>query len=269
MKPTSKQADIFVKSKRLSLFSSSYKPKTGIKIFSIVALGTAILFEGAFILAQHPHMTPSASITAAESAHDKDWASDNKSKANQTVINAMPNIAISEASITNPAPPPIFTPSFTMPSIATFTSTTPQTSQPNTQNIAGISAQIVATQQQIAAQMQTCINNGIQMANQITTLTNQQKQLQAQIDSLNTQSGNIDTSKSGGQQQQDAINNRIQQLQQMSDQLSNTINNATDTFNNANSQCQQNVSNLEQNRGQLESNLDDSFNNAMNIQLPD
>jgi len=289
-----KKADIVILSKKTTPFRTYYKPLKAVQKFGIILSGVVLLFGATlfFLPQQQGNTLFSPSHTQAEMANNNlmpwgghgndDWKAYRNNYNNQTTASVpAPITPFPQYSDTNPSPnyPSTNFAVNTMPFIPVqqqFTATPiaivspePPINQPTGQNIGGISSQIIAIQQQISGQMQSCVTNARQMANHIIALNNQQKQLQNIIDALNNQANNIDTSTTAGQRQQDTINNKIQQLQQQSDQLGNMISNAQDTFNNSNDQCQQNVSQLEQNRSDMESKLDDAFNNAMNIQFPD
>lgn len=290
------KADIYIKSRQSFFPVKHYKPLVILKLCFIVVLGSLTLFTGAIILT--PPETSSA-ISAAETANKNDNDHRNAPTPSPFIIRFRPTIRTSailinsnmirfrpaqtsamQTSTSTFVPPghtfippgqqnrftsfPMITP---FPVQANFADTTTNTTQ-SSGDVGGISSQIIAIQQQIGNQMQSCVSNAQQMANQIIQLQNEQKQLQAEIDSLNNQASNIDTSTTAGQRQSDAINNQIQQLQTESDSLGNNISTAQDDFGNANSQCQDSVSNLESQRGQLESNLDDAFNSALDIQFP-
>jgi hypothetical protein len=135
-------------------------------------------------------------------------------------------------------------------------------------NVAGISGQIVSTQQQIGNQMQNCVNNARSGANQIIGMKNQQKQMQAQIDSLNDQIWKIDTSTPGGQRRHDAMDTQIQQMQKNLDNYNDSISKTQDQYNTNNDHCKQNVDNWMQVREDQEGKLNDAFNQSMDIQIP-
>jgi len=289
-----KKADIVILSKKNTPFRAYYKPLKAVQKFGII-LGGAVLLFGAtllFLTQQQGNTLLTASHTQAEMANNglmpwgdpgnDNWKAYRHTYNKQTTTSVpAPITPFPQYPATSPSPnyPSTNFAVNTMPFIpvqqqfpatpVAIVSPEPAINQPNTQNIGGISSQIIATQQQIAGQMQSCISTARQMANQIITLKDQQKQLQSQMDTLNNQYMNVDGNTQTGQQQQDAINQRLQQLQTQMDNLGNTISNAQDNLNNTSNQCQQNVSQLEQHRGDLESSLDDAFNNTMAIQIPD
>ncbi|HSX08571.1 MAG TPA: hypothetical protein VLF93_00270 [Candidatus Saccharimonadales bacterium] len=283
----SKKADIFVISKRRHLLGWHYKPLTKLQTTGLALIGALLVFNTIMLL---PTNQAQPSVKEAENANMYGWGNNSQDNyTNQsrdsyvhTPVNFAPfpsnNVTMSSPpTVISPEPPISPVPDTTLVVDNTTQNQQFQPVQPiqqNGQNIPAISAQIIATQQQISGFMQRCALNARLMANQIIQLKNQQKQLQNQLDALNNQQQpNFDTSTPQGQQQQQAWQQRQQQkqqqLQQQIDALGNSIDNAQNNMNNASDQCHQNVSQLEQNRETLEGNLDDAFNNAMNIQIPD
>lgn len=287
-----KKADVFI-AKRTSHQYFRLKPLKPLQIIGILIIGSLLIFDITTLLPSHQ---ANASVKEAENANVYPQNGDNQSSETNTWARLYGNydstnqngtstnfptnntVAIAQPQIISPEPPIL------VPTTTTLTSTSnpePQQFQPiqpipqnNQNNIAGISAQIVAEQQQISGFMQRCVQNSQLMANQIITLKNQQKRLQNQLDAVNNQQQpNFDTSTPQGQQQQQAWQQQQQQqqqrLKQQIDNLGNAINTAQNNMGNGNGQCQQQVGQLEQQREQFEGSLDDAFNKAMNIQIPD
>jgi len=286
----SKKADIFVISKRRRLLGWHYKPLTKLQTTGIALIGALLIFNTVMLLPSAQAQPP---VKEAENANTYGWGNNSQDNyANQspdsyvhTPVNFAPfpsnNVDVSSPPTIISPEPSIPIPDTTLVDNTNVNNTNQnqqfqpvQPIQQNGQNIPAISAQIIATQQQISGFMQRCALNARLMANHIIQLKNQQKQLQNQLDALNNQQQpNFDTNTPQGQQQQQAWQNQQQQKQQQLqgqiDAINETIGKEQDAMNAANNSCQNSVSQLEQNRETLEGNLDDAFNNAMNIQIPD
>jgi hypothetical protein len=264
-----KKADMFVQTKRPKLFpvlSRYYKPVFLFRTLGIVTIGVLLMISAALIFTPSPLTATSVrqaetgpsindpttmSTKGRDDSNYNDQSYDNQTYNNQTYYDPRP-IDIQ----------PLIRLIDTSPSLS------PQSIQTSGLGIGAISSQIIGTQQNIANQMQGCVNNARQMANQIINLKNQQKQIQSHIDSMRQREFDIDTSTDSGQRSRDALDRQIQQLQDQSDALDRAISNAQQAYNTSNDNCQQRVDQLKQNREDAESNLDDAFSKGMDIQIP-
>lgn len=262
-KPLPKTADIFIQSKKprsshLNKFHKPSKPALLATLFLTIIYILLGLFS--LITSEHTSFHAASMVKQAENAPTSGWDPNQSSPSSDfTGISPEPSVAIP-----SPLPSQAQVTSNNVPSITPI----PSIPQSGGQDISGISAQIISTQQQIATQMQTCVTNAQQMANQIIALKNQQQQIQSQRDALNNQSSNINSSTPEGQRQQEAINAQMDNLNQQMDNVGNAIDTAQSNASTANGNCSNTVSQLEQQRSNQEGDLDNAFSNAMDIQMP-